>query len=283
MEKSIFLSIDVIFFLIAMAEVEKTKQPKTIAELWTLLQSSFDKLNTKIDDKTSELDTSITELKTELTAKISTNTTNISELQSEVNQLRDEVKSMKADANFRAQRERLYSMKLNQFKLDKSILENETKLKDAVYDKLIVKMLEREVGKELVAVPKRQEVIDILHVLPNKNPPKKAPVGLPQPDWSIPQIQIRFATRDYKAIVCRHKKAVLEELNQGGGAAHLIDDRTPANNKCMAILRADSRVETNSVQIRGTRIRFKRVGQDANFFAKNHFGATLEEIMNEKK
>ena len=145
-------------------------------------------------------------------------------------------------------------------------------------------MLEKEVGKELVSVPKRQEVIDTLHVLPlNKNPPKKTSVGLPQPDWSIPQIQIRFATRDYKAIVCRHKKAVLEDWNRGGGSAHLIDDRTPVNNKCMAILRADGRVESNSVQIRGTRIRFKRVGVEGNQFAKNHFGGTLEEIMNEKK
>ena len=261
-----------------------SKQPKTIVELWTLLQASFDKLSTKIDDKTSNLESSITDLKTELTTKITTNSSNISDLQSEVGQLRDEVNALKSDANFRAQRERLYSMKLNQYKLDKQILDNETKLKDTVYKELIVKMLEKEVGKELTTIPARHEVIDTLHVLPlNKNPPKKTPVGLPQPDWSIPQIQIRFTSRDYKSIICRHKKAVFEDLNRGGGTAHLIDDRTPANNKCMAVLRADNRVEENSVQIRGTRIRFKRVGLDGNQFAKNHFGTTLEEIMNEKK
>ena len=261
----------------------------------TTIRGLYKFLKPEMDRNRDELKAEISKLSADLSSKITTNTDNIksntdiitthdktiSELQTQVNENKNEILRMKIDANFHAQRERKHGMKLNMYEVkEQDVLMDENKLGEKVFKDLIEPMyqLAKKDGR-LKAIPTRSEALDVIHVLPINTNTKKTPVGLPAPEKSIPQIQIKFRSTTFKDAAVRYKKKQLEIINGADGKVHMIDDRTPTNARCMALLRSNKRVDDMSVQIRSCRVRFKFKGDNTFTYVKNPFGATVDEAI----
>ena len=281
------------------------KPPKlTIQSLYDLLKADISSLKSdvnsngsKVDDVKSsvasikteltDLNDTVSKLKTDFTEKIEENTKKVDQNSTDIQSLRDELKStnerlQKSELaiNYMGQRERRTSMKLNAFVVDdEDVLKDDEKLADKVYKDLLEPMFKLALDNNAcTAIPTRQESVEIIHVLPLPKV-KQLPVGLQQPDTRVPQIQVKFRAISYKKLICNYKKQHLAVHNGANGKTHMVDDRTPANGKCMAMLRADPAVDPMSVQLRNSRIRFKYKGENAVHIVKNPLEDTVAKCL----
>ena len=252
----------------------------------TSIQSLKDDLSKDIAANTAKIATNTSDIATNTsdiaanTAKTSANAADIKDLQDRLKATEDRLLKQELNANYMAQRERRTSMKLNGYVVsDEAELFDSDKLAYKVYVDLFNPILEKaKAAGKITAVPAVSEIVEIVHVLPipkqNENP-----VGAPQPEKKIPQIQVKFRTIRMKKLVCSFKKDHLNAFNAGSGSTHLVDDRTPVNGKCMAMLRAANEVDEMSVQIRNSRIRFRKKGDQKLYLVKNPFSSTVDECI----
>ena len=150
-----------------------------------------------------------------------------------------------------------------------------------VFDEFITPIFQKAVDDsrcKLASLPTFLESMDAIHILLLPDNKKQPPVGATRNadghDYTIPQIQIKFRSTEYKSIVCAYKKSYLDEINADGSVVHLIDDKTPVNAGCMKRLREDKRIDPMSVQLRNCRIKFKKKGSDkTKTFQEDPFGS----------
>ena len=209
-------------------------------------------------------------------------------LEGEIKELKKIVKIQSVDLNFRGQRERKNGMRLNMFSVDQNTIDDGGKLQDKVFSEVLKPMFEAAVADpkcRLNEVPTFMQSIDALHILPLPERKKNLPVGSKEAatqEKQIPSIHIKFRSSEYKRIVCMYKKPALADLNKNGGEIHLIDDKTPANARCMAVLRGMDEVDPMSVQLRNCRVKFCKKGSATRLLVKNPFGSTIDEFIKDK-
>ena len=175
-------------------------------------------------------------------------------------------------------------MKLNQYKLDEDVAKESDLLKNSVFDNFITPIFQLAVDNrncKLQSLPTFLESMDAIHILPLPDTKKMPPgvTAVTDQDLTIPQIQIKFRSTEYKSLICTYKKTYLEELNADGSKVHLIDDKTPVNASCMRKLRLDKRVDPMTVQLRNCRIKFKKKGMEKVFTVKDPFDEKLEDFI----
>ena len=267
----------------AVAAEEADTENMSVSDLWNLMKPELDNLQKTVKSNFDSLTSSIDNLKQEVNDRVDGVEGRVGLLEVEVADLRKLVKTQSIDLNFRGQRERKNGMRLNAYFLDKEILEDGDKLQSTIFDDVLKPMFDaavKDVACRLDKVPTFLEAIDALHVLPLFEPKNKKPVGAgAKPAPQTPSIHIKFRSSEFKRIVCAYKKDVLADINKDGGEAHLIDDKTPANARCMALLRADKTVDPMSVQLRNCRIKFNKLGSKVRHTVKNPFGNTLDEFI----
>ena len=273
----------------------------TVADLWRRLKPNLDKLETDISDvkessKASfdSLTATINNLKDDIDERVDGVIERVDGVDDRVGVLEDEIKELKkvikiqaVDLNFKGQRERKNGMRLNMFPVDQSTIDDGGKLQDKVFSDVLKPIFEAAVADSkcrLSEVPSFLQAIDALHILPLPEL-KKPPVGSEEAAKQakrIPSIHIKFRSSEYKRIVCMYKKPALADLNKNGGETHLIDDKTPVNARCMAVLRGIDEVDPMSVQLRNCRVKFCKKGSATRLLVKNPFGSTIDEFTKDK-
>ena len=271
------------------ASNKSDEETMTVADMYQSLKADLDTLKSDMtssqklaSDNHNSLTKDLSDIKDSLTEKIETVDARVDDLQEQVKSLKTKVKKSDIETNFRGQRDRKNGMKLNCYKLEEDIAKDGERLQKHVFEKVLSPIFQKAVDSpkcKLDKLPSFLESIDALHILPVPESKKKKPVGLPDDEPAIPQIQIKFRSSEYKSFICSFKKSFLEDLNRSGGTTHLIDDRTPVNARCMAILRADTTVDPMSVKLQNCRIRFKKKGSEKSFLVTDPFGDNLAEFL----
>lgn len=154
-------------------------------------------------------------------------------------------------ANEREQRERNPTVRWFNCKVTDSAKKSSVVLTNELYDTFLHKIFTRAKEDGLVKViPKPTEIIEYAHILPSKKPdPKPAPYlppGAPQPTRkdSAPfedTLISKFTSRNYKYIVHKYKKEILNEINKDKDKKiEIYDDLTKVNLECLRFLKSDA-------------------------------------------
>jgi hypothetical protein len=213
--------------------------------------SEATRVNAAQEEKIKALEASNVELQSEL--KVVKERVLVAHRSNTANEKKFETLDHKIEmvANEREQRERNPTVRWFNCKVTDSAKKSSIVLTNELYDTFLHKIFTRAMEDGLVkAIPKPTEIIEYAHILPSKKPdPKPAPFlppGAPQPTHkdSAPfedTLISKFTSRNYKYIVHKYKKEILNEINKDKDKnIEIYDDLTKVNLDCLRFLKSDA-------------------------------------------
>ena len=204
-------------------------KPKSIAQLWSLVERKFEENSAQVTEIKSKIDDTRID-KAEIINEIHLRDIKIEKLEAENSLISGRVHALEKANNLLEQRDRDKSCRVTNVPMEARTTPWQTSLK--LYHTLIQPSLELAVTSgELNSVPDCHSLIELAHPMPS-NPGK--------PTVSI----VKFISRNMKLLFLRYKGPVLTRIREERGIhVAVYDDLTSTNLACLNRLYEESRVE----------------------------------------
>lgn len=240
----------------------------------------------------------------EITAQLRTSienlTATVSMLKSNISQLKEEVDALKLENSVfkksflqvklkddeREQRGRNKSIRIYNVNTPNKLEEDTLKFAEHVYSEVIRPVLEKAHQDNVIkSVPTYDQVVEYTHplhkhVTSGSGSTTTQEAGANADGPTDPPIILRFVSRNYKVAFLKYKSSVFENLNARHNTNWFAQcDYTQARKKCMQRLRKLKEVDAKTVCMRGTTVKFCKLGDKKFLAVENIFGETIADML----
>ena len=240
-------------------------------------------INTRIADVVEQL----AEVKEEVKALKELHTSNVSAINNKLENLEFDLKSV---ANVRQQRERDEGVMIYDLPLPNSTGYNTVAQANFIFDTILEPICQRAKHDGLIrTIPEATDIIKVCHPVPRKT---RIPTGTnqQQPRSSVDPIILKFASKNWKALVYRYKREILDAWNNHHSSpdrkvqVEILDDMTKTYISCLNWIKSEMNAATiHSAQFIGGKIRYSFKNEPGIFkFVTDPFTRNLAEISKKK-
>lgn len=218
-------------------------------------------LKSEMDNRIEEVTKMITEVREEVESLKVLQSSNVSAINIKLDDIEFDLKSV---ANVRQQRERDEGVMIYDLPLPPSTGYNTVAQTNYIFDTLLRPMCEKAKKDGLIRyIPEPLEMVKVCHPVPRK---AKVTTGTEQGPQThqVDPIILKFASKNWKAMVYKYKREVLEAWNTRHShpgrkvQVEILDDLTKTNISCLNWLKSEDNANIiESANYRGGKIKYR--------------------------